>query len=151
MKKITGLIFLTALIFTSSVEGRAYGPGSPFVRFDGRDSMNRRVEGVHPGFQETTFSRFYAMFSPPGVARWRSPEVNDLGLVSNSKLSLPYITPSMAMSERELLPRLNARHLGSIPVFPGIAFLLTVAAFLTYKPRLQTEKEPRFLIPVLLE
>ncbi len=153
MKKLSGIILAGVIFLFVSGEASAHfsGSGGSFMRIEYRDAMNRRVSGPAPGFDETTFSRFYTMFSPQGVSRWRGSAGGDTYFTGDSKFNLPYITPSLILSERELLPKINSRHIYSSPAFPGIIFLLSLAAVLSFKPRLQTDLEPRFQIPVLLE
>ena len=153
MKKQINVALFTILLAAAagnSVAQAAIGslPGN-VMRFDARDSLNRQVSAPSAGFEETTFSRFYTMFSPVGVTRWRGSSSDGTSFGSDSRISIPHVTAAIVVSERNIFPGRTERYTYSL-IFPGISFLMSLAV-LTFKPRLQTLNEPRFLIPVFLE
>jgi len=100
--------------------------------------------------EETTFSRFFAVFSPAGSYRWRGGS-EDAGLYNRSNLSIPYAAAMINAAERNnLLRRINAT-VNYAPPFGGLLLTFVLLSVLLYRDRLQTAKEPRFLIPVFLE
>lgn len=154
MKKLSPL-FLAVIIMLAHVGSaeafvRPDISGKSLMSFDARDTVNRKAPSFSMALEETTFSRFFAIFSPVGNYRFSGGK-EETGIYNKSSFTLPYVVATISTTEKNNLLTSVSTGLYYASPFGGLLVTLLLLTVLLYRERLQTTKEPRFLLPILLE
>lgn len=154
MKKIfviVAIIALLAILFKPSYAVFDVASGEYFMRLDARDAYNRPVENNYR-FQPTPFLKTYSMLTPFGICRWqRSPFDKSLKFTREKIFKVPLGAVSYIYSERRILSRFSEKIASREYTHKIEIYLLILIVMLIFEPNLQSKKEPRFRVPILIE
>jgi hypothetical protein len=158
MKKIFVIAGLIALLFVLIRPGYAaynafdMGNREHFMRVDARDAFNRPVQ-TNCSFESSSFTEAYSMLTPFGVSRWcQSHGSASPKITSGKTFKVPLeIVSFINNTQRRILSRFSEKIVAVNPIYKIGIFILITLLFLIFEPFLQTGKEPRFRLPILLE
>lgn len=157
MKKIfviAGLITLLAVLVRPVYAASGIfdmASGEHFMRLDTRDASNQSVESNY-SFQTTPFLKVYTMLTPFGVCSWqRSPVDNAVKICSKRIFKVPLDAVTYICSQRRILSRFSEKIASKEYTHKIGIYLLILNLILILEFVLQSKKEPRFRVPVLIE
>lgn len=125
---------------------------SHFMRVDSRDAFNRPVASEYR-FESSGFFQAYSQISPFGICRFeRLPLDNSVTIIPDKKFRIPTVIASFISNYSRVLLRFLEKVLErDYYCIIGIYLMLFSFFPLAFKENLQSLREPRFRVPVLIE
>lgn len=157
MKKIfviTGVITLFFILAKPGYTG--YGVfntdfGSHFMRVEARDAENRLVKS-EVNFSNSAFFETYSSLVPFRAARWHRSSESTSRITQDRRFQIPLAAVSFIFNNgQRFLQRFSERFFCKGAFHKTNYLLLILFSVLLFEPHLQSKKEPRFRVPILIE